>query len=146
MVASALKVEKIVKDAHGNITYDEKEGMAQYYLRFLHEWDQGHANEQKLIDALIGYFVDHVDFRVTYSGAGGGASLVARKGGGGFDPDIKAVKDSVGGSKKFHITVPSEKPDSTAQYVSDMITNINGTDNATNQQYLTGLLLMRKCR
>lgn len=142
MPIHGLKVE-LIDNKMAPTTFDEKAGMIEFYKRYIANYDA--YDEQGLIDYVIVSLIDDPNYRVTYVGEAGGATNVVKDGGGKPDPKIKGLKDK-GSEKKFNMVVPSEKPDSTALYVQNIITNVNGLNSPENQMYLLGVILMRKCR
>ena len=142
MPIHGLKVEWIDNKMAPTV-FDEKKGMIEFYKRYIANYDS--FDEQGLIDTVIVSLIDDPNFRVTYVGEAGSATQVVKDGGGKPDPRIKGLADK-GSEKKFNMVVPSEKPDSTALYVQNIISNVGGANTAENQMYLLGVILMRKCR
>ncbi len=149
MALHGLKVEKDL----GGGNWDEKQGMIDFYAEFNSQYDNyindgtGKSDEQGLVDAVFIKFVQSGSgYRVTYSSDnGGGNPQLMTVSHGTLDPPIKAVRDKAS-AKKFHMVVPSLKPDFSEGYVSNIITKVGGAASDPNEKYLLGTILMRKCR
>ena len=144
MPIHGLKVEWIDNKMAPPV-FDEKKGMIEFYKRYIANYDTYPNDPDGLIDYLLISLIDDPNYRVTYVGELGSATNVVKDGNGKPDPRVKGQKDK-GSEKKFNMVVPSEKPDSTALYVQNIITNVGGMNSAENQMYLLGVILMRKCR